>query len=243
MMCGILIVKVGSTLPTLVAPRGDFEDWIRQGMGRAQARIVDVRCGRILPSPADLDGIVVSGSHHAVTEHTAWSEATAEWLAGAVMQKVPVLGICYGHQLLAYALGGEVGDNPRGLEYGTVEVHLEEQAKADALLNGLSNPAWVQVCHRQSVLRLPPGARRLASSARDENQAFVVGEKAWGVQFHPEFDAAIVRAYIHAFRTELLAQGQEPTALQAACVDTPQAAALLKRFAQMAGHRRERARS
>jgi GMP synthase (glutamine-hydrolysing) len=230
-----LIVKVGSTLPALAAERGDFEDWIRQGMGRAGAgaRIVDVRNGESLPPPAGLGGVVVSGSHDSVTDRATWSEATATWLAGAVAQEVPVLGICYGHQLLAHALGGEVGGNPRGLEFGTVEMHLEEGAREDALLGDLSDPVQVQVCHRQSVLRLPPGARRLASSAMDDNQAFGVGERAWGVQFHPEFDVAAVRAYIHAFGDDLLAKGQEPAALEAACVETPEAAGLLKRFAQM----------
>jgi GMP synthase (glutamine-hydrolysing) len=168
-----------------------------------------------------------------VTDGAAWSEATAGWLAGVVARGVPVLGICYGHQLLAHALGGEVGDNPRGLEFGTIEIRLAAGAARDPLLGALPHPARVQVCHRQSVLRLPPGARRLASSAMDDNQAFVFGEGAWGLQFHPEFDAAIVRAYIHAFRQDLLAQGRDPAALQATCAETPRAAGLLQRFARL----------
>ena len=57
-----------------------------------------------------------------VTEHREWTECAAWWLRGAVERKIPTLGICYGHQLLAYALGGEVGDNPNGLEAGSEKI-------------------------------------------------------------------------------------------------------------------------
>lgn len=57
-----------------------------------------------------------------VTDHGPWSEYTAMWLRETVEQHTPVLGTCYGHQMLAYALGGEVGNNPHGYETGTVNV-------------------------------------------------------------------------------------------------------------------------
>jgi GMP synthase (glutamine-hydrolysing) len=232
----ITIVKVGSTLPALAAARGDFEDWIRWGLGPAgtQAGVVDVRNGDGLPKAGGLVGVVVSGSHALVTDHEAWSEDTAAWLAGVVARGIPVLGICYGHQLLAHALGGQVGDNPNGLEFGTVDVHLAGEAGADALLGGLPNPLPAQVCHRQSVLRLPPGAVRLAASALDGCQAFRVGATAWGVQFHPEFDGVAVRAYVDEFREELRAGGQDAEAIRRGVGETPQAAGLLQRFAGIA---------
>jgi GMP synthase (glutamine-hydrolysing) len=232
----IFIVKVGGTLPALAEARGDFEDWIRQGLGPAgaQASVVDVRRGEGLPGPEGLDGVVISGSHASVTEREAWSEGAAVWLSDLVALDVPVLGICYGHQLLAHALGGHVGDNPNGLEFGTVAVHLAEAAGEDALLGGLPNPLPAQVCHRQTVLRLPPGGVRLAASALDGCQAFRVGGSAWGVQFHPEFDGAAVRAYVDEFREELAAGGQDPDAIRRGVAETPQAAGLLRRFAQIA---------
>ncbi len=169
-----------------------------------------------------------------VTEHQDWSERTARWLAAAVEKGIPILGICYGHQLLAYALGGEVGDNPKGREFGTIEVHVTDSAREDALLGGLPTPITVHVSHTQSVLRLPAQARRLAYSERESNQAFAIGACAWGVQFHPEFDAAIVREYVHSHRDELSAEGQDPTALIAHTKDTPHGAAILERFASVA---------
>lgn len=138
-------------MPDLVARRGDFEDWIAQGLGLPQtaSRVVDVTNGGKLPPPVEVNGVVISGSHAMVTEHHAWSESTAQWLRDAVQTGVPILGICYGHQLLAYALGGEVGDNPNGREFGTVDIHL--YANGDPLLTGFGSPIQTHVSHTQSA--------------------------------------------------------------------------------------------
>jgi GMP synthase (glutamine-hydrolysing) len=151
-----------------------------------------------------------------------------------VERQVPIFGICFGHQLLAHALGGQVGDSPHGREFGTVEVQLTEEAQGDALFGGLPPAFGAQVAHSQSVLEMPEGARRLASSALEPNQAFAVGDSAWGVQFHPEFDAGVVVVYINRFRETLLAGGTDPDDLLARCVRTPHSARLLRRFAQIA---------
>jgi GMP synthase (glutamine-hydrolysing) len=232
MLKPILILKTGSTLPTLAARKGDFEDWILAGLGtgKQEALIVDVTRGERLPDPGRLAGVVVTGSHAMVTERLPWSERAAEWLAGAVDHGLPSLGICYGHQLLAHALGGEVLDNPHGREYGTAEICLTPEGLADPLFCGLPPTLQAQVSHVQSVVRLPHGARRLACSAGDGCQAFAVGQAAWGVQFHPEFDAEIARAYLQHSRAALAAQGQDPDRLLAGIVETPTSAGILKRF-------------
>ena len=117
----MLVVKTGSTFPALRARRGDFEQWVIAGMrmtGRA-ARVVDVSREEPLPKPEDTSGVVITGSHAMVTDHHEWSENTAAWLQNAFAVHLPILGICYGHQLLAYTLGGRVGDNSNGREVGT----------------------------------------------------------------------------------------------------------------------------
>jgi GMP synthase (glutamine-hydrolysing) len=234
-MTRIQIIKVGSTLPALQARKGDFEDWILAGMQVPPPRVatVNVLAGEPLPGYHATAGIVVTGSHDFVTEHHDWSERTAVWLRGAVAREIPTLGICYGHQLLAYALGGKVDDNPTGREYGTLPVHLEREARTDPLLGGFSNPIHVQLCHSQAVVRLPPGARGLATSDRDRHQAFVVDPNAWGVQFHPEFDAEVVRTYIGHHTAALRAEGQEPEKLLESTVDTPYGGQILERFAAL----------
>lgn len=231
-MSQIVVVKVGSTFPSLSHRRGDFEDWILSSMALHPdlTFVVNAQCAIALPEFDQVLGIVVTGSHTSVTDHYDWSERTAEWLAKAVAREIPILGICYGHQLLAYALGGEVGQKPNGLEYGTVEIQLTANAQGDALFGELPTPLRVHLSHAQTVLRLPDGARRLAFSTMDGNQAFAVGPLAWGVQFHPEYDAEVAKEYIHQDRGALLAEKQDPDRLIETCVYTLQAGAILRRF-------------
>jgi GMP synthase (glutamine-hydrolysing) len=233
----LLIIKTGCTLTDLYTQKGDFEDWIIRGSGqsRDQFLVVNVEAGESLPAYSQLSGVFITGSHAMVSEHLPWSEDTARWLAGAVEQHLPTLGICYGHQLLAYALGGEVGYNPSGLELGTVEVTLTPEGQSDPLLSILPPVPLMHVAHAQSVLHLPDGAVNLAHSRRENNQAFCVNGNAWGVQFHPEFDADIVRAYIQANHSGLVNAGQNPQNLLAGCVDTPFGSQVLQRFVSLMG--------
>ena len=232
----LIIVKTGSTDPELITRKGDFADWFASGLQLEgmNLRVVDVRAGEALPDYAHVCGVVVTGSHDMVTARADWSEQTALWLKGAVEREIPTLGVCYGHQLLAHALGGKVGYNPDGREFGTVYVYLDEESHGDALLGGFRSPIRVQACHAQCVLQLPPGARRLAHNEEIDNHAFVMGGCAWGVQFHPEFDADIMRYYIAANSEALRAEGQSPDALKAGCADTPFGNEILRRFARVA---------
>lgn len=234
-MKSILIIKTGSTFPEIAEERGDFEDWIMAGMGldRKQFLIVDVSLQEALPDYGEISGIAITGSHAMVTDHADWNERTAAWLVGAVERNIPMLAICYGHQLLAYALGGKVTNNPNGLEFGTAEVNLTEAAKADPLFSFLPAKAHFHVSHTQSVIQLPPGATLLASTSLDPNHAFAIGDCYWGVQFHPEFDADIMKRYIGILRNHLQAKGLPPDKLIENCFDTRFGEKFLKRFGEI----------
>ena len=231
----VLLLKVGHTFEPIAAQRGDYDLWFREQLGLAEGRleVVHVDRGDAVPARFDYAGIVVTGSFAMVTDHEPWSVASAEYLRQAVQRAVPTLGVCYGHQLLAEAFGGVVADNPRGRQAGTVHAQLTEAAHTDPLFAGLPDQLSVQVSHRQSVLALPEHATLLASCAGDPHHAFRLGELAWGVQFHPEFDAWTARSYIEQRRPIFVAEGRDPDALIAAVEDSDHGKRLLARFARL----------
>jgi len=229
-----VIVKTGSTMPDLAARRGDYEDWIAEGLRDAGpievCRVVD---GDPLPDPKAVRGVVVTGSSALVTDREPWSERTGAWQAEVHRAGTPQLAICYGHQLLADHLGGEVGRNPRGREIGHIAVELTDDGEADPLFEGLPRTLRVSSSHRQSVLRVPEGATVLAHNEATAHQAYRLGERTWAVQFHPEWDHDVIRAYLEARYDVLRDEGLDPDALLAEVGPSEHGERILGRFAAL----------
>ena len=230
-----LVLETGKPVPSM-RRHGRFPHWIRTaaGLSRGEVEVVDVESGEALPAHRGYAGILVTGSGAMVSDREPWSERTADWLRDAAHDGAAVFGICYGHQLLAHALGGEVADNPRGIEMGTVDLELLDAAAADPLFAGLPRRFQAQATHVQSVLRPPEGATVLAASPLDDAHAFRWGDAAWGVQFHPEFSAGHMRGYVAARRDRLAARGHDPEAIHAAVRAAPDARRVLRRFVRRA---------
>ena len=227
----LLIIEAGR--PALPLRRhGSFPHWIRVAAGLpAEAVVVaPVMHGTPLPRRDGFAGVIVSGSAAMVTQRHDWSEGTAQWLCEAAQAGMPLLGLCYGHQLIAHALGGEVDDNPAGREMGTVEIALTPEAADDPLFRSMPPRFRVQTTHRQSVLRLPEGARLLATSSQDPCHAFRWGEHVWGLQFHPEFSTMHMRGYLGARAEVLRREGRCPVEAAGSVRAAPRARALLRRF-------------
>jgi GMP synthase (glutamine-hydrolysing) len=214
----ILVLVTGQTIPDLAARRGDYPAWIREKAGDAWAgRTVtwsthDVRTAAPLPGRRDADAFVLTGSSSSVTERAPWMlrcEALVRDIAAAGR---PVLGICFGHQLIAQALGGLVTKNPRGREIGTMRV---QRVADDPLFAGLPRAFDIHGTHVDAVAKLPPGGEVLATTPKDPIAAFRVGRSVRGVQFHPEFDADVMRGYLQARAEVVRAEGGDPEALLA----------------------------
>lgn len=230
-----LIVETGR--PLLALRRyGRFPHWIRvaAGLRAHQTHVVDVEHGDALPDAAGFAGVLVTGSAAFVTDQAEWSERSAAWLRAAVHAGTPVFGICYGHQLLAHALGGQVDYNPAGRESGTIELALDPAAAGDPLFAGLPERFPAHATHLQTVVRAPEGAAVLARSRQDNCQAFRWGERAWGVQFHPEFATHHMRGYVRARAQCIRSHGGCARAIERNVSAAPLARQLLRRFVRQA---------
>jgi len=134
--------------------------------------------------PADFafDAVVVTGSRSSVYWDRDWIRPLVEYVAEADERGLPLLGVCYGHQVVATALGGRVED------MGAYEIGYREITKVtdDELLAGVPETFTAFTTHSDTVAELPPGATLLAENDYGVH-AFRRGT-AWGVQFHPEYD-------------------------------------------------------
>jgi GMP synthase (glutamine-hydrolysing) len=235
----LLLIQTGEAPDAVRAQFGGFADWFRDAMrlDPAQMRVVRVDEGEALPHPDDVPGAVISGSASMVTERADWSERTADWIRAVMDAQTPLFGVCYGHQLMTYALGGEVGWLPGGREMGTQTMTRDERSAA-GWPKELPASFPAHTTHRQSVLAPPPGAEVLARSERDPHQLLRYAPNALSTQFHPEFTAACMRAYIDARADALREEGFDVAAMRNEVRDTEAARAMLEGFAHTALQRR-----
>jgi GMP synthase (glutamine-hydrolysing) len=226
----ILVLRAGDPVDSIVARRGDFARWIADTVGdtwRGGWRVHDVRTDEPLPRAEDAAAFVITGSSSSVTERAPWMLRTCELIRLLVAANRPLLGICFGHQLMAEAFGGQVTRNPRGREIGTVTV---DALADDPLFEGLPRSFAVNATHVDSVANVPARAKVLASTSLDPVAAFALGESARAVQFHPEVDADVMRGYIEARSPAIVAEGLDAAAILAGVREAPHAQQLLRNF-------------
>jgi GMP synthase (glutamine-hydrolysing) len=231
----LYVIKIGTTFSVTAKQFGDFDAWTSAALGAlaVDTCVVDAEHGEALPAAEDCAGVVITGSHAMVTDELPWSVNLEKWIPTLLQASVPFFGICYGHQLLARAVGGQVGFHPGGKEIGTVVIHLLPHCADDILFRSLPQEFLAHAAHSQTVLRLPPNVTRLASNAFEPNHAFRFGDWAWGVQFHPEYNTDIMGSYILEQADELASAGLKVRELLRAVAETPVAARTIRNFGRI----------
>ncbi len=194
----ILIVKTGSTHPDVVRTDGDYEDWFAAALEEGAAR-TDVRPAEgELPDPTRWGGILLTGSPCSVRDEAPWMGRLAAWTLQAAERGIPVLGVCFGHQLAGEALGGRVEPNPLGPENGTYEIELTAAGRVDPQDEGKPPRIAVQQTHADALVQPPGRATLLATGPGCTWQAFAAGPHLRAVQFHPELRADTLRRLLDA---------------------------------------------
>jgi GMP synthase-like glutamine amidotransferase len=172
---------------------------------RIEAVPVELDAGEALPDWREFDAVLAMGGPMSAgddDEHP-WLTTEKELVRDAVEDGRPFLGVCLGVQLLAASLGARVHPADRA-EVGLLPVELTEEGREDPLFAGLADPL-VSLQWHGDTFELPEGAVRLARSDKVANQAFRTGERAYGIQFHLEVTAEMVRqwAKVPAYRRSL----------------------------------------
>ncbi|MEE9464569.1 MAG: gamma-glutamyl-gamma-aminobutyrate hydrolase family protein [Candidatus Neomarinimicrobiota bacterium] len=192
----ITILMAGNTLPAIRSRFGEFHQWYQERAGLpAHYNVVTLYNGEPLPDWTASDGWIISGASESVYQDLPWLPDAKIKIVAAVEAGHAVLGVCFGHQLLAAALGGRVEPDPLGWELGSSIIELTGAGVTEGLFNGFDKRFPVYETHRDVVTDLPHGSIVLATAERGL-QAFRIGERAYGVQFHPEFNLPIARMYV-----------------------------------------------
>ncbi len=209
----LVLIQTGQPVQQSLDQYGDFDKWFIEALEIDKDEVDVHRVFEDLkfPEDEDLAGIIISGSPSMITENLTWSKKTKEWLKPHLEKKTPILGVCYGHQLLAKLLGGTVDWNPKGREIGQVTLCLNENTKHDLLFseyyqrNQMSLELYAS--HMQSVTSLPENIKILGYTRLDSHHCFNYNDHVWGFQFHPEFTADITKSFIQARSKEIDHEG------------------------------------
>jgi len=174
-------------------------------------RVIDVFEEGVPLSAAGFSGLVSMGGPMSVNDGTAEIAKEKELLLEAMERNIPILGVCFGAQIIASALGARVyaGDQP---EVGWGQVTLTQNGITDPLMAGVDHVLPVLHWHGDTF-DLPEGAVNLASSEKFQNQAFRVGSNTYGLQFHLEVDEEMVREWLEKDREEESSIVSEPDTL------------------------------
>ncbi len=176
------ILQAGHSADELRDVLGDYADLFKSMLGDFgfDFAVYDVVDNQFPSSPNEADAWLITGSKHGAYEDHNWIPPLEDFIREIDQQKLPLVGICFGHQIIAQALGGKVEKFSGGWAVGHTEYTFKGQP--------VSLNAW----HQDQVVQLPQGAKVLGSNAHCQNAMISYGDHIFTVQAHPEFSAAVV---------------------------------------------------
>jgi GMP synthase (glutamine-hydrolysing) len=185
---------------------------------------------------ASYDGVIFTGSAAMIDENRPWVTKGISLMRRLLENEVPILGVCFGHQMLGAVCGAKVGPNPSGRMNGSTTVTLKN-ASDDPLFKDFASPFAVQVSHRDVILEKSAEFEVLGTAPHDPFHVIRAGRSAWGIQFHPEWDVKMSEGYLERKREFLEAERGKGTtdALKKTLLPSEQSASLLNRFAKLCG--------
>lgn len=197
------ILATGTNEAELMAEYGSFAEMVVQMFGRTECgfsfEVFDVRLGDFPVSAGQCDGWVVTGSKHSVYDELGWIAPLKQLIRDIYAASVPMLGLCFGHQIIAEAFDGKVAKYPGGWGVGQHSYQL----KGDLDLND-SASLCLNAIHQDQVVIRPSNAEVFASSEFCQNAGLVYGDRILTVQAHPEFTTGYEKALLKSLKEEVI---------------------------------------
>lgn len=200
MKLGLLICD--HVRPEFLDVSGDYDDMFRRLFAdHPDVEVVtyDAIGGELPASPSECDAWLTTGSRHSVNDDERWIRDLEEFVRVVAATDVPFIGICFGHQLIARALGGSVVKSERGWGVGVKEVELRPDL-------GLGDSYRLLNSHEDQIESVPPGGEILGWNEHCPVSMMGVGDTIVGIQGHPEFEAAYSSALMESRRGHLIAE-------------------------------------
>lgn len=202
----IAILDLASSPPHLMVDMPNYgvrtRDWLSAGLPEAVYEVIDIQGGAEVPPLPGYDGVVVTGSEKGVYDDAPWMAPLRELLIEARDRCIPVLGLCFGHQIMADTWGGKAELSDRGNHVGVRHYTYRGQE--------IAAHAW----HRDQVTRQPPRSTVTASAPYCPIAALEYDFPAMSVQFHPEYTRDYMGSFIARGRGEILDDAMTDAALE-----------------------------
>ena len=200
-MMKIGILLVGRASEDLVGKYGTYAEMLI-ALINSEEQVFEFKTFNILDDefPKDhlvCDGWIVTGSPHGVYEKHSWIPTVSQLINNVYEASLPIFGVCFGHQLIAQALGGHVEKSEKGWGLG---LHTYQVNNKPDYMSNLLEEVTLNICHQDQVLLTPQGATVYAKSKFCENAGFYIKDKVLTMQAHPEFLVDFTKALLTARR-------------------------------------------
>ena len=192
----LLIISAGPGMDEIRDIYGHAIDWIS---GFLNDKSLDISINHIYKNEnfnhSEYDAWIITGSAASVLDDDQWIVDLKNKIQYAYKKFIPLLGICFGHQIISQALGGKVEKNKKGWELGAYKINFNEKGKSSLIFDGVNFDDYFYFSHEDIVLQLPSSAIELASNNMGL-QSYSINDRIFGVQFHPEFSFEIMEKYV-----------------------------------------------
>ena len=228
-MKNVVILSNGPGLTEIINKYGHSSDWIPRIINN---KSINFTIKKVYENDFDIDidadAYILTGSKYSIYDDIDWIYKLIDFTKKLIDNQRYVLGICFGHQVLAHCLGAKVKKNKLGWELGSYNISLTEKGQKNKLFEGFSSKEIVYESHQDTVLELPDNVDVLADSVKS-NQSFSYNEKVFGVQFHPEFSKEVTRMLMDLRIAKGISVDSD------VLLDSPKSHSVLKNFLNIAG--------